>query len=116
MTRSLPADRELSGVPATTRGSADEVSVRDNPERERYEVYVGSVLAGYADYHAQPRLVTVLHTEIDTAFEGQGIGSELVRRMLDDIRSRDARVLAVCPFVRAFLQRHPEYADVVWKP
>ena len=101
---------------AGARGGAEEVAVRNNPDRERYEVSVGSVVAGYADYHFQPGLITVLHTEIDTAFEGQGLGSELVRRMLDDIRSRDARVLAVCPFVRAFMQRHPEYSDVVWKP
>jgi len=58
----------------------------------------------------------VLHTEVDAAFEGRGLGSELVRRMLDDIRSRSTKVLPVCPFVRAFVQRHPEYTDVVWKP
>ena len=101
---------------ATTLEGSDEVEVRDAPERRRYEIYVDSVLAGYADYHSQPGLVTVLHTEIDPAFEGRGMGSELVRRMLDDIRSRNARVLAVCPFVRAFLQRHREYGDLVWKP
>lgn len=80
----MPADRELSGLETTPRGGANEVTVRDDPERGRYEVYVGSALAGYADYHSQPDLVTVLHTEIDTAFEGRGVGSELVRRMLDD--------------------------------
>ena len=115
MTGSLPTYPETSDVP-DARVDADEVAVRDNPERGRYEAHVGSVLAGYADYHSQPGLVTVLHTEIDTAFEGRGVGSELVRRMLDDIRSKDASVLAVCPFVRTFLQRHPEYSDVVWKP
>ena len=90
--------------------------VRDNPEQNRYEAYVGSALAGFATYHSQPGLVTVLHTEIETAFEGQGIGSELVLRMLDDIRANGARVLPVCPFVLAFLQRHPQHADLVWKP
>lgn len=64
-------DHETGDVPAARVG-ADEVAVRDNPDRGRYEAYVGSVLAGYADYHSQPGLVTVLHTEIDTAFEGRG--------------------------------------------
>jgi predicted GNAT family acetyltransferase len=100
----------------TTRGGAGAVTVLDAPVRVRYEVYVGSVLAGHAAYRCRPGLVTVLHREIDTAFEGRGVGSELIRRMLDDIRSREARVLAVCPFGRGFLQRHPEYVDVVWKP
>jgi predicted GNAT family acetyltransferase len=103
-------------VPTPAGDGVDEVDVRDDPERGRYEARVGSVLAGYADYHSQPGLITALHTEVDPAFEGRGVGSELVRRMLDDIRSRDARVLPVCPFVRAFLQRHPEYEDLAWKP
>lgn len=106
----------MSGAPASRRDGVEDVAVRDNPERGRYEAYVGSALAGYTDYHAQPGLVTLLHTEVDTAFEGRGVGSELVRRMLDDIRRRNATVLPVCPFARAFLQRHPEFADVVWKP
>jgi predicted GNAT family acetyltransferase len=91
-----------------------EIVVRDDPEQSRYEVYDGPTRAGFATYHSQPDLVTVLHTEIKTAFEGQGVGSELVRQMLDDIRSKGAHVLPVCPFVLAFLRRHPEYHDLVW--
>lgn len=90
--------------------------VRDNHEQHRYEAYVGSALAGFTTYHSQPGLVTILHTEIERPFEGQGIGSELVLRVLDDIRGKGARVLPVCPFVLAFLQRHPQYDDLVWKP
>jgi uncharacterized protein len=90
--------------------------VRDNPEQHRYEAYVGSELAGFTTYHSQPGLMTILHTEIERPFEGQGIGSELTLRVLDDIRGKGARVLPVCPFVLAFLQRHPEYDDLVWKP
>ena len=90
--------------------------VRNEPERNRYEAHVGTEAAGFAEYHRQPGLVTVLHTEIASQFEGQGVGSALVREMLDDIRRSEARVLAVCPFVKAYLQRHPEYADLVWKP
>lgn len=106
----------MSGAPAGIPGDADELVVRDNPERRQYEAYLGSTLAGHAAYHSQPGIVTVLHTEVDEQLEGRGVGSALVRGMLDDIRIRDAKVLPVCPFVRAFLQRHPEYTDVVWKP
>jgi uncharacterized protein len=102
-----------SGSAARPNGA---VVVRDNPAKRRYEAFVGSALAGFADYHAQPGLVTVMHTEIDPAFEGQGVGSELVREMLDDIRRKDAKVLPICPFVRTFLQRRAEYASLIWKP
>jgi predicted GNAT family acetyltransferase len=106
----------VSEVATTRQEGADEIAVRDNPERSRYEATVGPVLAGHATYHRQPGIVTVLHSEVDPAFEGRGVGSVLVRGMLDDIRTRDAKVLAICPFVRAFLQRHDEYSDLVWKP
>jgi predicted GNAT family acetyltransferase len=101
---------------ASPDASSAEVVVRDNPDRGRYEAHAGSALAGFAEYHVQPGVVTVLHTEVDPAFEGQGVGSELVRRMVEDIRDRDSKVLPICPFARAFLQRHPEYANVVWTP
>jgi predicted GNAT family acetyltransferase len=91
----------------------DALRIADNPERSRYEVYVGSDLAGVTDYHAQPGLVTLMHTEIYPAFEGQGVGSRFVAGVLDDIRRRGTLVLPICPYVRAFLQRHPEYADLV---
>lgn len=93
---------------------ADELRIADNPERKRFEVYVGTDLAGFTDYHAQPGLVTLLHTEIDPAFEGRGVGSRFVAGILDEIRGRGERVLPVCPFVRGFLQRHPEYDELVW--
>ena len=95
---------------------AAEVVVRDNQEQGRYEILVGPTLAGFADYHAQPGLITATHTEIDPAFEGHGLGSRLVREMLDDIRRRETKVLPICPFVLAFLQRHDEYKDLRWKP
>jgi uncharacterized protein len=93
-----------------------DIVVSNDPESRRYEAFVEGAPAGFADYHAQPGLITVLHTEIDPSFEGRGVGSAFVRGMLDDIHSQGARVLPVCPFVRAFLQRHPEYAELVWKP
>jgi uncharacterized protein len=90
-----------------------EVRVSDNRERSRYELHVGQALAGFTDYHAQPGLITLMHTEIDHGFEGQRLGSRFVAAVLDDIRGRGSRVLPICPFVRSFIQRHPEYADLV---
>ena len=97
----------------STRG---DLVVRDNAEQHRYEIHVDGALAGFADYHLQPGLLTATHTEIDPAFEGRGLGSELVRAMLDDLLQRKLKILAVCPFVRSYLRRHSEYADLVWRP
>jgi predicted GNAT family acetyltransferase len=87
--------------------------IEDDPDRSRFEVSVDGTRAGFTDYHLQPGLITLLNTEIDPAFEGRGIGSRFVAGVLDEIRARDLRVLPICPFVRAFLKRHPEYADLL---
>ena len=89
-----------------------DVVVRDDPGRSRYEVLVDGELAGYADYHVQPGLVTVLHTEIDPAFEGQGLGSRLAKGALDDARGRDVQVVPRCSFINNYIKRHPEYEDL----
>jgi len=103
----MPAD-----VPAADRGGAD-IRIRDNPEEHRYEAWVGQDVRGFIDYHLQPGLVTIMHTEVDPDAEGQGVGSRLAAGALDDIRSRGLSVLVVCPFVREYVRRHPQYADLV---
>jgi uncharacterized protein len=91
-------------------------SVRDDATRRRYEALLGDAVVGFADYHVQPGLVTILHTEIDRACEGRGLGSALMAGILDDVRSRDLRVFPVCPFMRGYLRRHVEHRELVWKP
>ena len=90
--------------------SGEEVEVRDDPERHRYEARLDGVLAGFADYRLRPGRIVFTHTEVDV--EGRGVGSALVRGALDDVRRRGLKVTPLCPFVRSFLDRHPEYADL----
>ena len=90
-----------------------DVEVRDAPERERYEVTAGGELAGFASYRSRPGLIAFIHTEVDEAHEGEGLGSKLIAFALDDARARGLEVLPFCPFVTAYLQRHPEYVDLV---
>lgn len=100
------------------------VSVRDNPERHRYEAIKGHgesdrgpdgepAVVGFLDYSVQGRLIVLNHTEVDPASKGQGIGSVLVRGAFDDIRRKGLRAVPVCPFVRAWVDRNPDYSDVV---
>ncbi|HKC27077.1 MAG TPA: GNAT family N-acetyltransferase [Jatrophihabitans sp.] len=92
---------------------ADDVQVRDNPDLSRYEIYVDGALAGYTAYGLHGEDADFLHTQIDDAYEGHGLGSKLIGAALDDARSRGLRVLPYCPFVRSFLEKHSEYADLV---
>jgi len=85
-----------------------QITVRDNPDELRYELLVDGTLAGEILYRLRSDAVVLVHTEIAPQFEGQGLGSKLVAGALADIRARELRPVAVCPFVRAYLQAHPE--------
>ncbi len=89
------------------------LEVTDNPDEQRYEVHADGELAGFTTYHRRGERIALNHTEILDAFEGKGVGSALVARMLDDLRERKLEVLPFCPFVRGYIQRHPDYRDVV---
>lgn len=94
-----------------------DVRVTDNPALHRFDLTVGREVAGYADYHDHGKRRTFTHTEIDDAYEGQGLGSKLVRHVLDDARRGQLDVIPVCPFVRDFIARHlDEYVDLVPEP
>jgi uncharacterized protein len=90
-----------------------EIAVADNPDERRYEIRVEGELAGFAQYRSRPGAITFTHTEIDDRFEGRGLGGKLIAFALDDGRERGLAVIPLCPFVRAYIQRHREYAELV---
>jgi predicted GNAT family acetyltransferase len=87
--------------------------VRDDPERRRFEVVVDGEVAGFAEYQRRGGRIIFLHTEIDAAHEGQGLGSSLARGALDAARERGEPVVPLCPFIAGYIGRHQEYADLV---
>jgi uncharacterized protein len=88
-------------------------TVRDNDTRHRYELLVDDEVVGELIYRARDGVVTLIHTEITPEFEGHGLGDQLVSYVLDDVRASGRRIVPVCPFVAAYLRRHPEYQDLV---
>lgn len=91
------------------------VEVVDAPQRQRYEVLRDGAVLGFAAYQKTDRLIVFTHTEIEPAVEGQGVGGRLVREALDDVRSQGVHVLPLCPFVKGWMARHPEYADLAYR-
>lgn len=86
--------------------------VRDNRTLHRFELDVAGQTA-FANYRATPQAVIITHTETPRALRGQGIASELVKGALEMIRADGHKVIAGCGFVVDFLDKHPEYADLV---
>lgn len=92
----------------------DDITVRDNADQHRYEARIGGVLAGFSVYELAEDRITFVHTEVDTKFEGKGVGSAIARFALDDMQSRGERsVVPLCPFIKAWLGKHPEYESLV---
>jgi uncharacterized protein len=89
------------------------VTVLDDPERQVFlAVLDDGTEAGGAYYRRRNGVVTFTHTEIDPAFEGQGIGSQLAAGALTMVRDAGQRFVPLCPFIRAYVERHPEYDDL----
>jgi predicted GNAT family acetyltransferase len=91
----------------------DAIEVRDAPDASRYELFSDGERAGLAAYRRADGVITFTHTEIDDRFEGKGLGGKLVKFALDAARTSGERVAPQCPFVASYIERHPEYADLV---
>ena len=91
-----------------------EIEVVDHPQAHRYEARDrdGTVL-GFSQYRLHDDVVVFTHTEVDDEREGRGVGSRLVRGALDDVRAGGRTIRPLCPFVKEYVDRHPEYADLV---
>ena len=90
-----------------------QIDVTDNSEVHRYEAHTDGALAGFIDYRIRDGRISLIHTQVEDAFEGKGVASVLVKRALGTVRDSGLAMLPVCPFVQAYLQRHPEYVDLV---
>jgi uncharacterized protein len=87
--------------------------VRDNPAELRYELLLDGQVIGEIRYRIEGDTVALVHTEIDPGYEGQGLGTRLIEEALLDLRERGRRVIPICPLVRRYIHRHPEFADLV---
>jgi predicted GNAT family acetyltransferase len=91
-----------------------DVQVTNNEAEHRYEARVDGRLAGSAYYDAADDLIVFTHTEVDDAYEGQGVGSSLARAALDDVRADGRRsVVARCSFIKGWIDKHPDYQDLL---
>jgi predicted GNAT family acetyltransferase len=86
--------------------------VRNNAALNRFELDIEGGMA-VAYYRAAPGRITITHTEVPTALRGRGIGSVLVRGTLELARGQGLKVVSRCPFVSAYLGKHPEFNDLL---
>lgn len=91
-----------------------QVRVSNVRRKNRYEAHLEGKLAGFAEYRLADDRITFTHTEVDPQFEGRGVGGALARGAMDDVRARGGRtVVAECEFIAGWLDKHPDYADLL---
>lgn len=95
--------------------ATDAPVVTDNPAASRYELHVGADLAGIVTYQLRKHdtVISLLHTEVEPAFQGAHLATHLARYSLDDARQRGLAVLPFCPYIASWIKRHLDYADLV---
>ena len=84
----------------------------NNKAQQRYELAVeGHIAATY--YKVEGKIITFIHTEVPPELGGKGIGSKLIRGALDQVRADGFKVIAQCPFVKAFIEKNADYRDLL---
>jgi predicted GNAT family acetyltransferase len=97
----------------TTPDGAEQVI--HNAAESRFELQIDGSLA-VAEYELAPGEIIFTHTEVPRALEGRGLGGRLARAALDHARAEGLRVVPRCPFIRSYIERHPEYQPLVAPP
>jgi predicted GNAT family acetyltransferase len=94
-----------------------EIEIRHEPDdaaqRGRYHLLVDGADAGELDYRVADGVRTYTHTGVRDRYEGQGLAAKLVERAIADARAEGHRFTATCPYVRGYLERHPDDRDVI---
>lgn len=87
--------------------------LRKNDEKSRYEILQGGQVVGFAEFRPVGDAVMLPHTEIEQGHEGEGLGSQLAKFALDNVKAEGKRVIPMCPFIAGYIRRHPEYTELV---
>ncbi len=92
------------------------LEVFDNRAARRWQARLDGRVVGYAEYRPSPGRITFTHTVVEPEYEGHGVAGRLAQAALDDAVSRGLRIVPRCPYIRAWLRRHPEYDTQVDLP
>ncbi len=88
-------------------------TVRDNPDRHRFEIDLGDGSFAIAEYTLPAGKIMVTHTEVPPTHEGQGLGTALIKFALEWARERSLQVIPICPFFAAYISKHAEEHDLL---
>ena len=91
-----------------------EFELIDNTEKKRYEFHTRTEVPRVEYIKARDKIY-LTHTEVPSSRAGRGIGSKLIGAVLEDIKDQGLTLIPLCPFVALYLQRNPEWKQLVLK-
>lgn len=91
----------------------DNFEIVQNVDEQRFEIQFGDKLA-MVEYNQNEKTIIYSHTEVPVEYEGQGIGAKLAKHVLDYAKEHNLKVIPTCPFIKAYILRHPEYKENAW--
>jgi predicted GNAT family acetyltransferase len=89
-----------------------EIEVKDNPAKHRFETTIEGYTA-FIDYKLQPGIITIIHTEVPEQLGGRNIAATMSKYALDYIAANNLQLIPLCPYMRSYLKKHPEYQYLV---
>ncbi|MEO0897308.1 MAG: GNAT family N-acetyltransferase [Bacteroidota bacterium] len=87
----------------------------DNKEAKRFEFHLEGGKKAILEYIISKERIFLTHTEVPQGFEGQGLGSQLIKAVLEEVEKRQFVLVPLCPFVATYIKRHPEWKKLVFK-
>ena len=93
--------------------TSSDLAVRDNPEKQRFEIDLGDGSFAIAEYTLPAGKIMFTHTEVPPEHEGRGLGTRLIKAGLASARERGLKVIPICPFFAAYIKNHPEEQDLL---
>ncbi|MFV0426461.1 MAG: GNAT family N-acetyltransferase [Beutenbergiaceae bacterium] len=94
----------------------EQVEVRQVADKHQFQILLDGVLVGHIDYSEQGVVRAMPHTLVDPAYRGRGLATRLIKEALDHTRAEGLAVLPICPAIAAYIERHPDYRDIVAQP
>ena len=90
----------------------ENIALHDNKADNRFEMKFENTLS-LVEYEIDGDIISLLHTEVDPALEGRGAGTAIVEKVLEEIKKRGMQLIPLCPFVVAYIKRHPEWEEII---
>lgn len=93
----------------------EEYLLIDNSAKNQYEFHIGNLIPRIEYIKSVNGEIYLTHTEVPFGLSGRGIGSQLARKVLEDIQDQGLRLIPLCPFIAGYIRKHPQWKSIIMR-